>query len=336
MVCVLRRFLRPGGGLLTVSLAVAAACAAQRPAVERSVPLNPRAVTLPGCVQYASAQQVGHTPSALVELSGLVRSERHGGHFWAHNDSGNAFELFLVSSHGELVRRFDIAGARPNDVEAVTLAPCGDGPRRCVILGDIGDNLRWRREYRLYRVEEPQLDAEPLRAEVMTFTLPNTPLNFEALFSDPRTGDLYVISKRKGEMGEVYALGQFVADATREAVLLRTLHHPSDTTVTAADLHPSGNRLLIRTYRAAYELRAPAGATVQELLRSGELVQVPSGPQPQGEAAAYEASGDGYLLGSEQERAPLLRVGCGAGSAPTGSGDHRAPGETSRITLPRP
>ena len=44
--------------------------------------------------------------AAIPEASGIVKSRRHPGIFWVHNDSGNAPLLFAIRADGQIVRQF--------------------------------------------------------------------------------------------------------------------------------------------------------------------------------------------------------------------------------------
>src|SRR5262245_15366788 len=88
-------------------------------------------------------------PRAIPEASGIVKSRRHPGIFWVHNDSGNAPLLFAVRSDGRVVRRFRLA--IPNlDWEDIAIDARGH-----LYLGDIGNNTGLLRVRTIYRIDEP-------------------------------------------------------------------------------------------------------------------------------------------------------------------------------------
>jgi hypothetical protein len=79
--------------------------------------------------------------------------------------------------------------------------------------------------------------------------------------------------------------------------------------VTAADLSPCGNALLVRTTERLYELRSMDGApaTVGALLLA-KHDDVPLAMEPQGEAVSYAADGLGYVTASELDGAATASV----------------------------
>ncbi len=297
------------GGLGGCSRSKPAQPAAPAPEATNQVP----AQGVPGCTLYGAPARSGEVPDVLPELSGLAASQRHPGAFWAHNDSGNAFEVFALDAKGAVLARLVLTGAEPRDMEDVTVGPCAPGESRtCVYLADIGDNFARRAQVRLYRFPEPEaLEDATVPVEVLSFTYPGGPRDAESVVIDARSGRLAVISKSLDSLGDVFALDGLHAGAPIQAKKLGTLTAPQgmDRATTAASLHPSGERLLVRTYSRAYELRR-AGASRLEDLLGGQLVEVPSGSQAQAEAITYLQDGNGYLLGTEFTGQPLWLIRC--------------------------
>lgn len=267
-----------------------------------------------GCAAYGPAAKAGEVPPELPELSGLAASRLHPGRFYAHNDSGHGFTLFALATSGEVVGEWTLDGASPQDLEDLAVGPCApDAVDSCIYLADIGDNLRRRGEVRVHRLAEPEtLERDGARTvETFTFRYSDGARDAEALVVHPRSAELSVISKEPGTLGALYPLGLFVAGETREAPRGPTLSlaRGEDGQVTGADLHPSGERLLVRTYGHAYEARL-AEAPDTRALAEVPLVEVPSGAQPQSEAIAYFADGEGYLLGTEWSGEAIFTVPC--------------------------
>ncbi len=255
---------------------------------------------------------MGTVPEALQELSGLVASRRHGGIFWAHNDSGHAPELFAIRESGEVVARFLLEGVSPLDVEDVALGPCvADAARTCVVLADIGDNLKRRAFVQLIEVEEPEVLADgSLPARAYPFRYPNGPVDAEALVIDPVTGAPHVLTKEWDHLGEVYRLDALGPEESA-AVHVGTLAPGGEARFsTAADVSHDGSRLLVRTYGGVWEVRGGPGAQPLEALLRGRIIPVTSAPQPQSEAIAYLPDGRGYLVGTEGAGEGLFRIDC--------------------------
>jgi hypothetical protein len=285
----------------------------QEAALDAGMAFTP-AVGVPGCILYGEPRPTGTVPPELGELSGLAASARHPGLFWAHNDSDNAFRVYGMEDSGKIRVTLTLTGATPRDLEDIAVGPCeprAEAPR-CLYLADTGDNFQRRPEVRLYRVPEPeQLEDATLPVETLAFTYPDGPHNAESLVIDMRSGRLAVITKTPDSLGDVYALDGLSPHQTVKAVKLGTLRAPQDVDrlTTGADLHPSGERLLLRTYTRVWEVRRPQAQRLEELI-AGEVAEVPGASQAQAEAIAFREGARGYLLGSEFAGQPLYRTDC--------------------------
>jgi hypothetical protein len=265
------------------------------------------------CERYAAkATRTGSVPPPLDEISGIAASRRHPGVFWAHNDSNSARTLFAIDESGRILATFPLRGLRPRDAEDIAVGPCG--PRAttsCIYLADVGDNLRRRDRVWIGRVAEPAaLDGRVLQLEPDSFRFPE-PRNAESLLVDPRTARLYVITKTIDGLGEVFRVDDLAAPAGGRAVRVATLLAPSPLArlSTGADAHPSGERIVVRTYGGAWELRRPGARSLEEVL-AAPPVEVTGAPQLQSEGIAYLAGGRGYLLAAEGAGSGIYRIDC--------------------------
>lgn len=265
------------------------------------------------CERYrAKPVRTGRTPADLSELSGLVASRRHAGIYWAANDSGNAFELFAIRENGELVARIPLTGGANVDCEDLALGPCqGTGGEWCLYLADFGDNLEHRTDLAVYEIPEPATLAErPLAARRLPFRYADRPHNAEALFVDPHDARLYVVTKEIDSLGSLYRIDGLGERRGGRAVRLHGLTAPSGFggLTTGGATHPSGTRVLLRTYTQVWEYRGRPEQSLGAILATRPTA-VPDATQPQGEAVSYTHDGRGYLLASEQS-APIYRVDC--------------------------
>jgi len=264
------------------------------------------------CDTYAPPRLSGRVPGPLDELSGLVASRVHDGLYWAHNDSGNPFEILAIDATGAVRARFPLRGTN-RDIEDIAVGPCTEGSARsCVYLGDIGDNRYRHDEGRIYRFPEPEsLDGRLLEVETLRFRWPDGARNAEAMVVEPGTARVFVWTKESDSLGVVHRLDGLGTSEVARAVPVTEIHGGDRGAVlpTAADVHPSGERILIRTYNQAWELRR-AGATRLEEVLEAEPVRVPSSSQRQAEAIGYTHDGRGYLMGTEGAGGPLYEVGC--------------------------
>jgi hypothetical protein len=110
------------------------------------------------CGSSDGAERIGrlaHPP--ICEASGIVRSRKHAGIFWVHNDSGNPSALFAVRADGSLVREYRVAA--PN-LDWEDIATDDEGH---LYIGDIGNNGGRLPLRAIYRFDEPDPAIEPAR-----------------------------------------------------------------------------------------------------------------------------------------------------------------------------
>ncbi|WP_244225051.1 hypothetical protein, partial [Corallococcus sicarius] len=271
------------------------------------------ATGLEGCLLYADGKKTGAVPKQVPELSGLAASQRHPGIFWGHNDSNNAFELFALDETGAVKATLTLTGLDPRDIEDVAVGPCARGEKAtCVFLADTGDNFERRKEVRLLRLAEPATVADAtLPVEVLPFTYVDGPHDAESLIIDGRSGRIAVLTKTRASLGDLYEVEGLKPGGAGRATKRGTLRVPEDVDrlSTGAALHPSGERLLVRTYTRVWEVRRPDAKGLEELIQ-GQVVEVPGASQAQAEAITFLQDGRGYLLGSEFTGEPLVRVDC--------------------------
>src|SRR4051812_30423553 len=144
-------------------------------------------------------------PRAVPEASGIVKSRRHPGIFWVHNDSGNPPALFAVRADGTLIGEFAVAV--PN-VDWEDIAIDDDGH---LYLGEIGNNGGLLPLRAVYRLDEPDplTPAEaPLPVTLASYyRFPSRAERFDAesLFLDG--GRAVVIAKAgDGREAELFAI----------------------------------------------------------------------------------------------------------------------------------
>lgn len=265
---------------------------------------------------YGLPQQAGTiTDKALREVSGITAGRINPQVWWVENDSGNPANVYALDQSGKLLATFVVTGAQNQDWEDIASGPGRDG-KPALYLGDIGDNERVRDEVIIYRVPEPKLRngvmtdrTEP--AESFRFRYPDGRHDAEALFVDPQSGRVYLVTKtRQG------GCGIYRAPAPLKAGALVTLEKMQGSAVdeiaklplvTGADAAPDGSRVVIRTYFSAVELRRASNAPFESVFNS-KLFTVNVPLERQGEAIAYSADSRAIVTTSERVPAPLYRI----------------------------
>jgi hypothetical protein len=296
------------------TLALLATCVLAACAPDAGAPDDTDVVpdVLPACPTFASPVAAGALAAdGLDETSGLVASRAHAGVWWTHEDSGAAPGLYAVGDDGADLGAFPLSDALALDWEDVAIAPDGEG--WVVWAGDIGDNAHFRPDVTLWRIPEPDPAAPgPVDDAVgLHVAYPDGPHDAETLLADPRTGDLYVVTK-SDEGSHVFRAAAPVHDGDVfeevAALAFGTDALPGNPRATGGELSPDGSLVLIRTYDAAFAWRRTPHATVADALATAPC-PVPVADEPQGEAIAFEADGGAYRTVSEGEHATLWRYG---------------------------
>lgn len=273
------------------------------------------------CTNFSSAVARGNlTQAALVETSGLAASRLHPGVLYAHNDSGDTARFFAIDDRGAPLGEFTLPGATANDWEDIAVGPCPTGS--CVYLADIGANNGYRANYDIYRVPEPDV-AVGRPAGLVTVTYERLPFVYskaaskdsETLLVHPVSGEIYVIEKvplGQNRPSTVHSLAGIAPGSFVVARPIATLTIPrtNDIYITAGDIHPCGNAVLLRTYAGAYRLTLPTGTVFNDIFNQPIETLTPSPPDFLGESITWAADGQGYYTIGEGSGVPLYYTGC--------------------------
>jgi hypothetical protein len=193
----------------------------------------------------------------------------------------------------------------------------GPGPvagESYLYLGDIGDNGADRDDILVYRVPEPTISGGGSQAlageEALTLRYPDGPRNAEAIFVDPRSGELYVIEKSSdgGPVSIFRAPADLVAGSTTELTRVGALDVPdgSSNAVTGAAISSDGTAIAVRTYGDVRIWNRAEGQSIAAAL-DGDSCRGPRPSERQGEAVTFLPDGTGYYTVSEGAGAAIHR-----------------------------
>ncbi|MFE3071920.1 WD40 repeat domain-containing protein [Streptomyces sp. NPDC059247] len=260
----------------------------------------------------------------ITESSGLAASRAHPGIYWTHNDQDAPLIYGVDSRTGRTVATLTMKGVgTPRDMEAIAVGPDGD-----IYVGDIGDNLdgSWDHVW-IYRFPEPEvLKDQTVAAKQYVVKYADGPRNAEALMVHPKTGRVYIASKKQSG-GGLYA-GPERLSSSGTNVFRRVGEVPW---VTDGAFSPDGGRLVLRGYFSAKEYVWKAGgAGGGSLGDEGTPVAAPF--QGQAESVTYTRDGSAFMFGSEGSGSRVLRVersGAPAPSASPSGGPSGGPGASA-------
>ncbi len=257
---------------------------------------------------FKKGQQVGQVrDSDLKEISGLAVSRKNPGVLWVHNDSGDKPCVYAMTVRGKLLSVIFVTGAKARDWEDICVGPGPDPTQSYLYIADIGDNKAKRKSVTVYRVPEPVVSltspsmvGRTERAEAIELKYPDKAKDAETLFVDPKTKDLYIISKRELS-NRLYCAPypQSVSDVI-------TLAHKSTLGIgfsVGGDISADGRRVIVRTWSGAVLYERINGKPLWEAFKNPKTLPVKR--ERQGEAIAFDAQGQGYYTVSEGKKQPI-------------------------------
>ena len=257
----------------------------------------------------------------IPESSGLAASRCQSNVIWTHNDSGDDAFIYAINPKGDNLGTWKIPNASNIDWEDI--AAYKDKTGKCfVYIGEIGDNRSRRHVHEIYRVPEPIVLAanagsskkEPIataNAEIIHFSYPDRDQDAETLMVQPKTGDIYVVSKRLSEPAGVYRIKPSF-DATEPQVVekITDLSVPAipNGFLTGGDISPDGRRMIICDYAQGYEYVLPDNdPNFNDIFK-----QVPDpldlGKRKTGESICYSVDGTSIFAGSEGLHSPIIEL----------------------------
>ncbi|MBA2608632.1 MAG: hypothetical protein H0U92_06825 [Actinobacteria bacterium] len=211
----------------------------------------------------------------------MVASRRYPGVYWTHNDSGGKPEVFALAIDGTNLGSYAFPGATAVDWEDVGIGPKSGADGSFIYAADIGDNaaelpagvLGAARPFvTVYRAPEPALAPKApgvalTGVEHFNLNYPNGREDAEALFVDPISGDLVIVTKSPiGRSRILTAPAASMVDGanitmvdhgTIQIVPTAAASSFRGTFVTGADISLDGSLILVRTYQAVLAF-APA------------------------------------------------------------------------------
>lgn len=267
---------------------------------------------------YAPPEVVGRLMGdTLAEVSGIAFSASRPDVLWMHTDSGGEPVLYAVDTAGNA--RGEVRLPVDNeDWEDLAAADCPDGSGPCLWVADVGDNRRSRDDAAVYAVPEPVVaGGEAQRVWTFPVGYPGGPVDVEALAVAPAGDRFWLFEKVDAPVARVFGHpGPLVDGEAVELEEVTRINAPglaieNGRSITAADLHPDGTRLVLRVYTGSYEYVFAEGAGPARGIADLPFVQprtVSIGPlsEPQGEAITYDPSGRDVWTVSED---PELRGG---------------------------
>ena len=273
---------------------------------------------------YGPPRVIGTIKSPdITESSGVAASRCQSNVLWTHNDSGDDAFIYAIDHAGNSLGTWKVPNAKNIDWEDI--AAYKDKSGKCFLyIGEIGDNKTKRSEHVVYRVAEPVIVPEnsassrkaPLTtadAEVLRFTYPDYDQDAETVMVNPKTADVYIVTKRVSGPAGVYRIKPDFGNAEpvkAHAVAEISVPAIPNGLITGGDISPDGMRVILCDYTRGYELQLPDGAGDFDAIWAQKPQAVELGERANGEAVSYSVDGNSIYATSEKRKgpAPVIEV----------------------------
>lgn len=246
------------------------------------------------------------TPGQIDEASGMADSRTQPGNLWIEQDSGSPAEMALLGYDGKVKGKISVPNFSNRDWEEMAMGPGPQEGTNYIYLGDIGDNFSQNPISQIYRLPEPANLQTPItQVERINFRYPDGPRDAEAMFVDPKTKDIYIITKREPKV-HLYRLAY--PQNINEVTVAEPLGELPMTIVTGAAISPDGTELLVRTYTEIRYWKRSANQSIADALQNSTSRSMPYRFEPQGEAICFDKDGKGYFTISEKGNASSVNL----------------------------
>lgn len=231
----------------------------------------------------------------IQEVSGIADSHIHPGFLWAHEDSGNPTQLYLIGHNGVVSKKVYLKGITNRDWEDMCIS------KGMVYIAEIGDNNSVYTSCKFYKFPEPAEGVDTVyNIETINFNYPDYPHDAEAFLTDAASEDIFIITKRDSR-AKIFRLSPHNG-SNLTAVPEGELPYSG---VVSAAISKDGKEILVKTYTTVYYYTRKPGESIPEALKhTAKNIRYIS--EPQGEAICFAEDNSGFFTLSEQAWASVL------------------------------
>ena len=249
---------------------------------------------------------------SINESSGISASRITPGVLWTHNDSGGKPRVFAIDKKGNTLAVVNIKGITATDWE--DMFSYSSKGKNYLVLADVGDNKRIRKNAQLVFIQEPKIDPakrnqtfEVNPVKVIKFSYPDKPRNCEAVAICPQSNRIFLISKTRKGKAKIYYLDMPEKTLGREFILQELCRFPHLPAVTGMDISADSSSAVVCTYRNAFVYRkSPKQSWSDAFSKKPLKLKLPR--RKQGESICFSAKSKTLYLTSEQLPAPLIEI----------------------------
>lgn len=204
----------------------------------------------------------------LNEISGMTASSQNQRLLWVSND-GDAGRLYAIRTDGQNAGELRLP-VRVLDVEEIALGPGTEANTEYLYVGDVGDNDLRRFEVAVVRLKEPTIgaSADSLSVDAIEhfrLAYPDGPHNVEAMFVDPVSRAMFLVSKEPSR-ATLYSV-PIVELKDRARVELKRVGRLAVDNVSGGAISRNGSWILLRREDRGWLWERRSGETVEAALQ---------------------------------------------------------------------
>jgi hypothetical protein len=261
---------------------------------------KPKPTPVDSTTSFNVTPQVFDTPlDKTNEASGIAPSRLYFGSLFIIEDSEASAGYHVFSKDGSYQKFVNINGQNRDWEDMAT----GAGPevgKSYIYAADIGDNNGGvNKQYTIYRFEEPNSSVNFVeKVDAIQYFYPNNASNnAETLLLDPKTKDLYIITKDELNVKVFRLKYPQPVNQPFEAEFLGTIPYWG---IVGGDISADGNEILLKTYIAVFYWKLKANETIFQALSRNRDVGAPYLQENQGESICWDYQAKGYYTISER------------------------------------
>lgn len=253
-------------------------------------------------------------PGKAHETSGLTPSSRGPRWLWTINDSDNGPELIELSTAGKLGRILAVKGATNIDWEAIASQTIG--AKRFLYIGDVGGNsLADRRDFVVYRVEEPKSGSrvQSIEARAIRFRYKDGQNHdCESIYVSPGAQSIFLITKppSRREVAELYRIVN--PDPSRQNIavpvkVVDLVGMERGAAITDMSVNKTGKLLSLLSDNKCYTfvLTRPFDITSFDPVHPTRIVEL---DLRQAEGLCYGSSSELYITSESRDNHPAMLI----------------------------
>lgn len=257
-------------------------------------------------IQYSPPVEISRLQHKKVsESSGLAASRRNPDLFWTHNDSGDKPQIYCFHRNGEHAGTCKLRKAGAVDWEDMCSFELNGKPK--LLIGDLGDNLKRRKSYRLYLIDEPKKPKNDVKqVQVIRLRYSVGSIDCEAIGADVESGKLLLVEKKRWFNCRVFE-AELPSTPEVTDIVAKPIGVIDLPMVTAMDVSSDGRRAIVLTLGQAFEFTRRAGESwATAFARKPRTIDMPA--RKQGETICYGSDGRDLFLTSEFSPTPFFAV----------------------------